>query len=99
MSSIENSHNFIPNILNILYKIAHKTTIDDETKFKTITHLLNVYDALNKDTTNIDIINMINDLDEIKKEFDEQKKNNSNISFCINKIYAVYLYSKTDFRI
>jgi hypothetical protein len=98
-SDIElNNYKLIPIILDILYKVAHKNNMTDDTKFEIIKLILNVYDLIDKDNTDHDInfTYMINDFNDIKKEFENQKKNNTSVSLCINQIYAIFLYSKAE---
>ncbi len=90
------SYKFIPIIIDILYKVIHKNTINDETKIKLITNILDVYEHLDKDTTNRDInfTYIINDLNDIKKIFENK---NNNINSIINQVYSVFLYSNANF--
>jgi hypothetical protein len=89
------SYKFVPIIIDILYKVNQYSHISDETKINIITQLLDLYEKVDKDTTDKDMNfkYMINDLNDIKKEIDNHTKNNTSISLTLNQIDAIWLYS------
>jgi hypothetical protein len=89
------SYKFVPIIIDILYKVNQNNHISDETKINIITQLLDLYEKVDKDTTDKDknFKYMINDLNDIKKEIDNYTKNNTSISLTLSKIDAIWLYS------